>query len=81
MIRPEQKEPVTWETKDEIRFLKKIGTFCTPEYSRVRTCQRKDLLRGYLSGLEERVVWDDLDKELVKDCVERLLRECATAEK
>lgn len=56
----------TWTTKDELTFLKNLGTYAkrTPRYQ---------LLRNYLENMNIRDNWDGMDKVVIKEYVEKEL--------
>ena len=48
-----------WSTQSELNFIKKIDKFINNGTS------RKRLLQGYLKGVEQRVNWGTIDKNVV----------------
>ena len=59
-------------TKQEIDFIKEIGTFSL--YG--KTIPRKHLLQGYLKGCKKRKNWENIDKAIVIKFAESELSKC-----
>jgi hypothetical protein len=55
-----------WGTKDELRYLKTIGTHTV--YSPTQTAaSRKIHLRRYAKATENRIDWGPIDPQIIKD--------------
>lgn len=52
-----------WTTKNEIDFIKEIGTGQFSKSVRVVSKSQIELLRGYVAGAKKRVVWDGIDRD------------------
>jgi hypothetical protein len=63
------REPYT--TAMELELIDNLGR---TKYNGVAPRDRTKLLKGYLAGIRQRVVWDNLDKEAIIKYAERALR-------
>lgn len=52
-----------WTTKNEIDFIKSIGTGAFSKSAKVLSRSQIELLEGYIAGAEKRVIWDGVDKK------------------
>ena len=58
-------ENFAWDTKHEIAFLNKLGTW-SPN-TRVRSKSKPELVQEYLDTIFKRKYWGDIDKKKVED--------------
>lgn len=61
----------TYNTQDELDFLKNIGNFRVVGKKKYT---RHQLLEFYRETMEKRVNWDKIEKDIIKDYVERELK-------
>lgn len=54
-----------WSTESEVKFLKGLGTYSNILKGGEKTL--KDLLAGYVRGLDRRKKWDNIDKGIIKN--------------
>lgn len=52
---------VFWTTKNEIDFIKGIGTGQYSKSARVSSRSQIELLEGYVAGAKNRTAWDGVD--------------------
>ena len=61
---------MSWSTRDELNFLRKIGTFGLKGAGR----DPKKCLEGYIKAAKNRVDWGKIDKEVAVETAKALLR-------
>jgi len=66
------RKPDRWQTEDEFKFLRGIGTWCLS-----MTLSRKEMLENYISSAWRRDDWGELDRKAVIVYARRLLEEVA----
>ena len=66
---------VTQQTKDEIKFIRSIGT----NSQATKNKSRAELLRGYLEGCRKRACWDGIDRDTAIATAEAELAKSALA--
>ena len=61
-----ERKHASWTTKNEIDFIKKIGTGSFSTISRkVKSTSRRKLLKGYINGCKLRDNWEGIDKDQI----------------
>ena len=61
----------TWDTEDELQFLKGLGTWADPTKRAFTPERRETLLRNYRKTLLVRDVFDGIDRNVLLDYIDR----------
>ena len=64
-----------WKTGDEVRFIDRMGIYGKGFTVENNTKERYwTLLQGYREGMDQRVNWGEINPDLVKEHVDKLVR-------
>lgn len=71
----------TWQTRNEINFIKNIGTGQYSQSVSIKLKTREEMLQHYINAAKNRRIWDGVDSQVVIGFAETILTGLLFAQK